>query len=130
MNRALHVILGAATILVWGTIYVSGPSRNAVAKPNASERPATPEPKQWDQDYAKLPMSFEANRFWDLRRWKRSIEELNKVIQGWDIAQASPGAYYRPRALFTQTFQVRDYLWPIRSYDILVNPKLVQNPGW
>jgi hypothetical protein len=77
-----------------------------------------------------IEMSFEANRFWDLRRWKRSIDELNKVIQGWDIAQASPAAYYRPKALFTQTFQVRDYLWPIRSYDILVNPKLVQNPGW
>lgn len=77
-----------------------------------------------------IEMSFEASRFWDLRRWKRAIEEQNKVILGWDIAQASPAGYYRTRPLWSQTFQVRDYLWPIRSSDILVNPKLVQNPGW
>lgn len=77
-----------------------------------------------------IELSFEASRFWDLRRWKRAIEEQNKVILGWDISQASPAGYYRTKALYTQTFQVRDYLWPINSYDILVNPKLVQNPGW
>lgn len=77
-----------------------------------------------------IEMGFEASRFWDLRRWKRAIEEQNKPIQGWDIAQAAPATYYRVKTLWNQRFQVRDYLWPIRSGDILVNPKLVQNPGW
>lgn len=77
-----------------------------------------------------IELSFEASRFWDLRRWKRSIEEQNKLILGWDVSQAAPAGYYRTRPLWSQTFQVRDYLWPIRSSDILVNPKLVQNPGW
>lgn len=77
-----------------------------------------------------IEMGFEASRFWDLRRWKRAIEEQNKPVQGWDIAQAAPTTYYRVKTLWNQRFQVRDYLWPINSGDILVNPKLVQNPGW
>jgi hypothetical protein len=24
----------------------------------------------------------------------------------------------------------RDYFWPIHQNDLVVNPKLVQNPGW
>lgn len=77
-----------------------------------------------------IELSCEASRFWDLRRWKRAIEEQNKLILGWDVSQASPAGYYRTRPLWSQTFQVKDYLWPIRSSNILVNPKLVQNPGW
>lgn len=77
-----------------------------------------------------IELSFEASRFWDLRRWKRSIEEQNKTVSGWDIAQVTPAAYYRVKPLWVQTFQIRDYLWPISNGDILINPKLVQNPGW
>ncbi len=77
-----------------------------------------------------IELSFEASRFWDLRRWKRAIEEQNKIILGWNIAGVSPVEYYRLTPLFSQSFQVRDYLWPLRNNDILINPKLVQNPGW
>jgi hypothetical protein len=77
-----------------------------------------------------IELSFEASRFWDLRRWKRAIEEQNHIIMGWDIAGATPATYYRLKPLWTQSYQVRDYLWPISKNDLLINPKLVQNPGW
>ena len=77
-----------------------------------------------------IELAFEGHRFWDLRRWKKAEEELNKPITGWDITQSEPEAYYRPRILFNQSFVSKDYLWPIREQSLLVNPNLVQNPGW
>ncbi len=57
-----------------------------------------------------IELSFEASRFWDLRRWKRAIEEQNHIVMGWDIAGATPATYYRLKPLWTQSYQVRDYL--------------------
>lgn len=77
-----------------------------------------------------IELSFEGARFWDLRRWKKSMEELNKPVTGWDVDQSDPAFYYRVRTLFRQTFQTRNYFWPLDSWDLLNNPKLVQNFGW
>lgn len=77
-----------------------------------------------------IELAFEGSRYWDLRRWKKAVDELNKPVSGWDILQSDPVTYYRPRVLLQQTFQTREYLWPIKLNDILVNPNLVQNPGW
>lgn len=86
--------------------------------------------RQIIQQERLIELSFEGHRFWDLRRWKRSVEELNKPINGWDMVQEKPEFYYRPRLIFRQSFQTRDYLWPIHENDLLVNENLVQNPGW
>ncbi len=75
-------------------------------------------------------LAFEGQRFWDLRRWKRAHIELNNLITGWDIDQENPETYYRQRVLFNQTFMMRDYFWPIRESNLVVNRNLVQNPGW
>lgn len=78
-----------------------------------------------------IELMFEGHRFWDLRRWKTAPNELNKIIQGWDIEQEIPEAYYRPRHLYTMKFVApRDYLWPLREHTLLINTDLVQNPGW
>lgn len=75
-------------------------------------------------------LALEGQRFWDLRRWKRSAIELNKPIMGWDMAQEKAEFFYRPRLIYRQNFQMRDYLWPIHENDLLINENLVQNPGW
>lgn len=75
-------------------------------------------------------LAFEGHRFWDLRRWKRAHIELNNPVTGWDIEQETPEAYYRERVLYHQTFMMRDYFWPIRESNLIVNQNLVQNPGW
>jgi hypothetical protein len=78
-----------------------------------------------------IELAFEGNRFWDLRRWKKAAESFNQPITGWSVFQATTTDYYKVRTVFSQNFvSPRDYLWPIRIYDLSVNPKLVQNPGW
>jgi hypothetical protein len=77
-----------------------------------------------------IELAFEGHRFWDLRRWKRAHTELNKPVTGWDIDQKEAAGYYRERMLYNQTFLMRDYLWPIKDENLIINKNLVQNPGW
>lgn len=77
-----------------------------------------------------IELAFEGKRFWDLRRWKEAVSELNQPISGWDISQSGAEGYYRERVIFNQTFSTRDYLWPINENALLANSKLSQNPGW
>ena len=77
-----------------------------------------------------IEMALEGERFWDLRRWKLAPEILNSPIYGWDVDQSSTALYYRRKLLFSQKFGLKDYFWPIRESDIIVNKNLVQNPGW
>ncbi|MEN6324056.1 MAG: RagB/SusD family nutrient uptake outer membrane protein [Proteiniphilum sp.] len=77
-----------------------------------------------------IELMFEGQRFWDLRRWKEAVTELNKPITGWDLDQETAQGYYREKMIYNQTFRTRDYFWPLNENAILANPALVQNPGW
>jgi starch-binding outer membrane protein, SusD/RagB family len=78
-----------------------------------------------------IELAFEGSRFWDLRRWKEAASALNASVRGWNIDYEDANSYYRPVLLFNQEFVTpRDYLWPIKEYDISVNPNLIQNIGW
>lgn len=72
---------------------------------------------------------FEGKRFWSLRRWKLADSYLNVPIRGWDLEQNDEN-YYRVKTVFNPTFTSKDYLWPLSENSIVINPKLVQNPGW
>ncbi|MBE5319818.1 RagB/SusD family nutrient uptake outer membrane protein [Pedobacter sp. MR2016-19] len=78
-----------------------------------------------------IELAFEGQRFWDLRRWKLSGEELNKDITGLSISGKTTESYNIERTIFSQTFIApRDYFWPVGDNEIRKNPKLVENPGW
>lgn len=77
-----------------------------------------------------IELAFEGHRFWDLRRWKKGMEELNQPVYGWDVGQSDAVLYYKPKLIFNQTFKARDYFWPIKESDMLVDRNLVQSPGW
>lgn len=78
-----------------------------------------------------IELAFEGSRYWDILRWKKATEMFNQNITGWSVSQGTEQEYYKVRTIYPQSFTApRDYLWPIRTYDITVNPKLVQNPGW
>lgn len=76
-----------------------------------------------------IELVFEGGRFWDLRRWKEAEMVLNEPIEGWDVSQ-SDESYYKIITIFNQKFKKRDYFWPIREADLIINKNLVQNPGW
>lgn len=77
-----------------------------------------------------IELALEGQRHFDLRRWKEAINELNKPITGWDMDQSLVQFYYRERTLLRPSFSTRDYLWPLRESDLIINKNLVQNPGW
>lgn len=78
-----------------------------------------------------IELSFEGQRFWDLRRWKLAAEELNKDITGFSMVGKTVDTYNVEKTLFNQSFIApRDYFWPIGNYETRRNPLLVENPGW
>ena len=78
-----------------------------------------------------IEFAFEGKRFWDLRRWKRAVDEFNKDITGWNYLGDEESEYYQIRTLNQQRFVApRDYLWPLSENTLLQNPNLIQNPGW
>lgn len=78
----------------------------------------------------RIELCFEAQSGWDLRRWKELQSVLSVPMQGWNIYDTEAINYYRPTTQFIPVFGLKDYLWPVRSYDLVVNPNLVQNPYW
>lgn len=77
-----------------------------------------------------IELSFEGQRFWDLRRWKEAPSEYSKGIYGYKVTASKPADYYQLIKLADQTFGLKDYFWPIQTSLIEQNPNLVQNLGW
>jgi len=101
---------------------------------NFSSQPGKPSTKAGLRNIIKqeraIELAFEGRRFWDLRRWKDGIQELNKLILGWDVSQRTAAPFYRSRALYNRIFTTKDYFWPISLDELRRNPKLKQNVGW
>ncbi len=79
---------------------------------------------------SRIELAFESHPGWDLRRWKELQNVMSRPLQGWNIYEESAFNYYRPRNLVTPVFNQRNYLWPLKNRDLIVNSNLVQNPGW
>jgi hypothetical protein len=104
----------------------------------------------WDSDYSDTPgkynnpdemreiiqrerlieLSFEGQRFWDLRRWKKAYSEYEKGIYGFKATASRPEEFYQQILLADQKFGIKDYFWPISIGILEQNPNLVQNIGW
>ncbi len=81
------------------------------------------------QQERMIELSFEGQRFWDLRRWKLAAEYMNKPIRGWDIGGRGLN-FYNVTTVYSPRFEFKDYFWPIREQERINNPNLVQNLGW
>lgn len=75
-------------------------------------------------------LAFEGQRFWDIRRWKEAVSECNKPFTGWTLTAVDPKEFNTEQLLFNQTFEVKDYFWPVPKAEIYANPNTVQNFGW
>lgn len=77
-----------------------------------------------------IELAFEAQRFWDLRRWKLAYKEQNKPITGWNTQYSTNEDYYTEQLIYTQEFRTRNYFWPIKDQELYSNRNLRQNYGW
>lgn len=86
--------------------------------------------QEWNVEFA-----FEGHRFWNLRRWLTAQDELNAKQYGWVITGQNAQQFYNnfegPIVVWSKRKFIapRDYLFPIRSEEVLVSG-CVQNPYW
>ena len=78
----------------------------------------------------RIELAMEGARTWDLRRWKEAENELNKDVRTWNIDGADKEDYYNVISIDRRSFTRKEYLWPIKEYNLTVNKNLVQNYGW
>lgn len=77
-----------------------------------------------------IELCFEGKHFWDIRRWKTAVKDMNASIVGWNVDANTEGDYYRIIPLADISFSTKNYLWPIKSSDLRINKNTVQNPYW
>lgn len=83
------------------------------------------------QQERMIELAFEGQRFWDVRRWMLAEDLWSKPTKSWNIAGNTADDYYKLRDFYTgRTFLTRDYLWPIKDYDLRINRNLEQTYGW
>lgn len=77
-----------------------------------------------------IELIFEGQRFWDIRRWKIADQYWSLPPMRWGRSRVDE-EYYVPE-VYGDTRQVtfRDYLYPLRNYDLRINKNLVQTYGW
>ncbi|MFA5848966.1 MAG: RagB/SusD family nutrient uptake outer membrane protein [Bacteroidales bacterium] len=101
---------------------------------NFSNNPSKPQTKDGRREIIRrertIELAFEAQRFWDVRRWKIAHVEFNQDITGWSYQYKTGADYYQESLVFSQKFLMRDYWWPIFTEEILTNRNTLQNPGW
>lgn len=93
-----------------------------------------------------VELAFDGTRLQDLKRWKTAVAEMGEAIKGVNLASGAWDAVYpgvstqyeldgdgfkivQPAA--TRQFSERNYLFPIPTQQIQLNPALApNNPGW
>jgi hypothetical protein len=93
-----------------------------------------------------IELALECFRYDDIRRWGTAINELDAPLRGVKLVNTSwasqtpfnvPGGYVTDANGFivaesgsARIFSQKDYLDPIPTQEIQLNPNLTQNPGW
>ena len=72
-------------------------------------------------------LAYEMLRKDDLIRWGIFYEQMQYQYQ---MLPPNNGSFYTYAKAYFGNVQQRDVLWPIPSYELVVNRKLKQNPGW
>ncbi len=90
----------------------------------------------------RVEFAFEGLRYWDLLRWKTAETELPQNVVGTKHFQAEYGNLPGNTTLTSDGFVIvqkvanrkfdpaRDYLWPIPTQQLALQPALTQNKNW
>ena len=90
--------------------------------------------RQIIQDERTIELAFEGQRYWDLRRWRRSYEVLNgKRMHGMKITKNADGSFNHEVVDVDEkdrVFEERYYNFPIPIGEINNNPLCTQIEKW
>ena len=75
----------------------------------------------------RIELAFEGQAGWDLRRWKELQGVLSGPMQGWNVFNRTVAGFYQVTNIYQPLFGVGDYFVPLQTYDLTVDPNLVQN---
>jgi len=83
------------------------------------------------QNERRVELCFEGHRFFDVRRWKKGEEFLNKPISGMRITRTGTTTFnYEVFTVENRVFSAKNYLYPISQSNLNRAPALGQNPGY
>jgi len=125
--------------------YLNGTGGNGLSYLNkVRERAGMPAKTALTQDIIRnerdVELMFENQRFWDIRRWRTAVAELNGIKNPgiemrydfdedkYEIYFINSGGIQGDAA--TRIFLPHNYYYPIMTKILNENPALVQNPGY
>lgn len=77
-----------------------------------------------------VELAFEGLRFFDVRRWRIAEDVMPGKVYGLTYEDEEGDLQTVEVVGWTNTFQERNYLWPIPQGERDLNPALTQNQGW
>lgn len=78
----------------------------------------------------RLETCFEGMRFYDLRRWSKSLNDLNKPVHGVDVVKTPEGLFIYNLNMEVEERKFPSAYLPIPYDEMLRVKNLVQNEGW
>ncbi|MCE4566411.1 RagB/SusD family nutrient uptake outer membrane protein [Maribellus sp. CM-23] len=75
-------------------------------------------------------LAFEGGRFWDTRRWRTALINMNTPVKAWNVWGETVADYYNLVIKQRPSYSFKNYLMPLSETSLVKNPNLVQNPGW
>lgn len=83
------------------------------------------------QNERRIEFCFEGERYYDVRRWKLPLDELNTPIKGVEVEKTGDDqCTYSVREVEKRNFEDYMYYNPIPREEVLRSDALVQNKGW
>lgn len=80
----------------------------------------------------RIEFAFEGERYYDVRRWKLPLDQLNIDIKGMSVTNNDAGTFTYSDSLIVEkrVFNENMYYNPIPREEILKSETLIQNAGW
>ncbi len=88
--------------------------------------------RQLIRNERRIELCFENQRFYDLRRWKVSLDKLNEPAKGLQIDKDAEGVLHYTVLPKVETRDYKDYMYfgPIPYSEVIKWSQLQQNKGW
>lgn len=104
--------------------------RSDVSMPPIQNGKSQQEMRQIIRHERLVELAFEGLRFFDIRRWKIAESVMPGQVYGITYKDNNGDLQTVVIPGWNQTWNSRDYLWPIPQKELDLDDQLVQNPGW